>query len=114
MRRFDVVCLAAGLVLCALIAWNRYEVFELHGDRLLPDEVPVRYGLGAGDGIPYDVSSHQFPNAHLYTLGGCIVGPDSPTHAKVRACSSCRRVRRTWLLEHNWPDHPHLPKPGGQ
>jgi len=113
MRRFDVVCLAAGLVFCALIARNRHDHCELHGDRLVPDEVPVLYGLGAGGGIPYEVSSQLFPNAHLHALGGCIVGPDSPTHAKVRACSSCRRARRTWVLEHNWPDRPHVPKPGG-
>ncbi len=68
----------------------------LHGDALLPDEVPLQYGLPALPPGFLDAWRDEFPHANSIQFGGCVVGDDDPSTAAVRYCPTCRRREAAW------------------
>jgi hypothetical protein len=112
MARLGAVLLASALTVTIPVAvkgiWSavsaeQFGWCELHDEHLSGDDVPVLYGRLAGDGIPSEVRKHFFPYAYPYVDGGCVITPESPSRRTVRFCRSCRKARRAWIVQHDWP-----------
>jgi len=81
---------------------------EIHGEDLILEIVPIRYGVQRGViiGSPEEVVAREywdaletrFPHGSEYVRFGCVVG--SEKRAEVMICQSCREARRTWFETH--------------
>jgi len=78
---------------------------EVHGDELVLEIVPIRYGVQRGVivGSPEEVAAREywdaleteFPHGSEYVRFGCIV--ESEKRAEVMICKTCREARRRWF-----------------
>ena len=74
------------------------ETCKLHGTKLKRRKVPIHYGLPAFDDA-WDVQEKLFPNANSYSLGGCVIDLDNPTHGTAMVCEDCREALSAWRKE---------------
>ena len=72
----------------------------LHNEILVPEDVPVDYGLAIPD--PEYAAAHKklFPHAAIGPLGGCNIDEDSPRTSTVMVCPQCEDARRLWAKQH--------------
>jgi hypothetical protein len=77
------------------------EVCEIHKVRMQHQEVPFRYGLiGPDPKEPSaDIKRKLFPHHREILLGGCMIGPHSPTTGRIYVCSECQAAYETWKKE---------------
>ncbi len=75
---------------------------EIHGDPLIPVEVPIRYGYL---GVSPDERDRKryFRNGWCFVRGGCVVGDELASAVEVPVCSSCRAVARRWRRHPSGP-----------
>lgn len=66
---------------------------QLHGDQLQLGVSHAAWGYVKEDYL--DTISKQFPNAHSFFLGGCVVGR-GPETVRVKYCPTCRRLESRW------------------
>ena len=93
--------LVISALACSLLLVAGCHYCDVHGERLHPDTVPVRYGLI----IPsenYREASKDFPNANTWSPGGCCSFPGAPRTEKVLYCKACRKAKAEWI-ESNRP-----------
>jgi hypothetical protein len=77
------------------------EVCEVHKVKMEYKEVKIHYGLPAfrPDEPSADAERHLFPHRLEYSLGGCVISPDSPKTEKIYVCGNCRRAYEIWKSE---------------
>lgn len=73
---------------------------SVHGGKLVPDVVPVRYGLIRFSAELVAARRRGFPNAKSFAMGGCLEHPDNPKTRAVRYCVNCREAEATWHAAH--------------
>lgn len=72
---------------------------NLHHKRMMPELVPIYYGLMLDDEdtmVRIRHSRSDFPNARTYCRGGCMIGKER--QALVYVCRKCRAARRKFTL----------------
>ena len=74
------------------------KVCTVHGVDLIPEKVPIIYGLIKYPQEFLDASKKLFPRSGFIALGGCVVH-DEKFH-KVMYCEVCRNVHRSWCETH--------------
>ncbi len=74
------------------------EVCEVHKAEMELKEVGIAYGLPAPqtNAPSADTERQLFPHRCEYSLGGCVVGPDSPKTTKVYVCPKCKEAFEWW------------------
>jgi hypothetical protein len=77
------------------------EVCEVHKTKMDYKEVRISYGLPAPrpDEPSGDIERRLFPHHREYSLGGCVISPDSPKTEKVYFCSDCKKAYEKWKSE---------------
>jgi hypothetical protein len=79
---------------------TRYRQCALHHEWMKVDEVRVAYGLSCPTKAYSEAHKKLFPNACLYSNGGCVVTPNGSKTTKVRYCDSCRQAAAEWQKKH--------------
>ena len=69
---------------------------SVHKCKLLPEDVPIRYGLIRSPADLLSAKKQFFPNAYSFVLGGCLVSPQNPKTRKVFYCAECRTAEAAW------------------
>jgi len=72
----------------------------IHGETLLPDKVPIQYGLILPTDEYMGALENIFPNSNQSIYGGCMV--EKREFGYVLFCSSCREAENRWKRENNW------------
>lgn len=67
---------------------------SVHNRLLERDSAPVRYGLVKFRDEYRQAANKHFPNAKLFVLGGCRLGP--PEEREVLFCADCRAAESKW------------------
>jgi hypothetical protein len=78
------------------------EVCEIHKRKMEHKEVQIAYGLimPEPDEPSPDAERQLFPHHREYSLGGCVVEPDSPKTKRVYVCTDCKKAYNRWKTEH--------------
>jgi len=74
----------------------RIRLCELHHEWMKLGTVKIAYGLIEGNEAFSQAQKRLFPNSHSFTLGGCVVSPESPKENTVLYCESCRKAEADW------------------
>ncbi len=79
---------------------TQYRQCELHHEWMVAGDVSIAYGLLIHDKAYSKAHQKLFPNAHLYSAGGCVVMAGSPKQEKALYCPSCRKAEAEWQAKH--------------
>lgn len=79
---------------------TQYRQCELHHEWMVVGDVSIAYGLLIHDKAYSKAHQKYFPNAHLYSAGGCVVTPRSPQQEKTLYCPSCRKAEAEWQAKY--------------
>ena len=79
------------------LVWD-HEVCEIHKTKMVHKEVKIVYGLPLTrrDDPSADIERRLFPHHREYSLGGCVIEPDSPKTDKVYVCRDCTEAFEWW------------------
>lgn len=74
------------------------EVCEVHKIKMEHKDVEIAYGLilPTKDDPSPDTEQRLFPHRREYSLGGCVVAPDSPKTTQVYICPKCKEAFEWW------------------
>ena len=77
------------------------EFCEIHGEELLPAEVPYIHDSAAYGTLGYLRAQANFIRAGSFMLyGSYLMFKDKPARMPTLYCKTCRILQREWLLEH--------------
>jgi hypothetical protein len=77
------------------------EVCEIHKTKMEHKEVRIAYGLirPGPDEPSGDAETRLFRHRREYSLGGCIVMPDSQKTERVYVCMDCKKAYDKWKTD---------------
>lgn len=77
------------------------EVCEVHKTTMEHKKVKIHYGLILpGPNEPSaDTQRQSFPHHCEYSLGGCVITPDSPKTTRVYVCANCKKAYDKWKTD---------------
>jgi hypothetical protein len=73
------------------------EVCEVHKVKMEHKEVTIHYGLPRPvDKLSADIERQLFPHSREYSLGGCVISPQSPKTTETYVCGRCKEAFEWW------------------